>query len=53
MICPCLSTPYTRFLMGKHDRELEEYAEFITRTVEEDGIAYAMERLGLCKKPVS
>lgn len=40
-------------LMGKHDRELEEYAEFITRTVEEDGIAYAMERLGLCKKPVS
>lgn len=34
-------------LMGKHDRELEAYAEFITRTVEEDGIAYAMRELGI------
>lgn len=34
-------------LMGKHDKELEKYAEFITKTVEEDGIAYAMERLGI------
>lgn len=34
-------------LMGKHDKELEAYAEFITRTVEEDGIAYAMKKLGI------
>lgn len=34
-------------LMGKHDRELEPYATFITKTVEEDGIAYAMKELGL------
>lgn len=34
-------------LMGKHDKELEPYASFITKTVEEDGIAYAMEKLGL------
>ncbi|MCI8659344.1 MAG: HAD family phosphatase [Lachnospiraceae bacterium] len=34
-------------LMGKHDSELEPYAEFITKTVEEDGIAFAMKRLGI------
>lgn len=34
-------------LMGKHDRELEEYATFVTKTVEEDGIAYAMKALGI------
>lgn len=34
-------------LMGKHDRELEPYASFVTRTVEEDEIRYAMEQLGL------
>lgn len=34
-------------LMGKHDKELEPYASFLTKTVEQDGIAYAMERLGL------
>ena len=34
-------------LMGKHDRGLEPYATFTTRTVEEDGIAYALETLGL------
>lgn len=33
-------------LMGKHDAVLEPYASFVTRTVEEDGIAWAMERLG-------
>lgn len=34
-------------LMGKHDRELEPFASFRTKTVEDDGIAYAMQRLGL------
>lgn len=34
-------------LMGKHDAGLEPYATFTTRTVEEDGIAWAMEKLGL------
>lgn len=34
-------------LMGRHDAELEPYASFVTRTVEEDGIAYAMNHLGL------
>lgn len=34
-------------LMGKHDKELESYASFITKTVEEDGIAFAMEKFGL------
>ena len=33
--------------MGKHDAVLEPYAEFITKTVEEDGIAFAMEHYGL------
>lgn len=34
-------------LMGAHDKELEPYATFVTRTVEEDGIFRAMEQLGL------
>lgn len=34
-------------LMGHHDAVLEPYASFVTKTVEEDGIAYAMEQLGL------
>ena len=34
-------------LMGRHSPELEPYASFVTRTVEEDGIWYAMEQLGL------
>ena len=34
-------------LMGKHDEGLKPYATFITRTVEEDGIAYAMRHLGI------
>ncbi len=32
-------------IMGKHDRELEPYASFITKNVEDDGIAYALEAL--------
>ncbi|MDO5408445.1 MAG: HAD family hydrolase [Eubacteriales bacterium] len=36
-------------LMGKHDRELEPFASFTTKTVEQDGIWYAMEKLGLLK----
>ncbi len=34
-------------LMGSHDSVLEPYATFLTRTVEDDGIAFAMEKLGL------
>jgi hypothetical protein len=34
-------------LMGHHDVELEPYASFFTKNVEEDGVAYAMEKLGL------
>lgn len=34
-------------LMGHHSRELEPYATFFTKNVEDDGVAYAMEKLGL------
>lgn len=34
-------------LMGNHSSDLEPYATFITKTVEEDGVAYAMKSLGL------
>lgn len=34
-------------LMGNHDKVLEPYATFVTKTVEEDGVAWAMEQLGL------
>ena len=34
-------------LMGKHSPVLEPYATFETKTVEEDGIAYAMKELGI------
>lgn len=33
--------------MGKHDPVLEPYTEFVTRTVEENGLEYAMEHYGL------
>lgn len=34
-------------LMGHHDAVLEPYASFVTRTVEEDGVEYAMRALKL------
>lgn len=34
-------------LMGQHDEGLEQYASFITKDVEDDGVAYAMEQLGI------
>lgn len=34
-------------VMGRHDKALEAYATFITKTVEDDGIYYAMEELGI------
>ena len=37
-------------LMGKHSPELEPYASFLTKTVEQDGIWYAMEKLGLLQE---
>ena len=33
--------------MGKHAEVLEPYTEFVTKTVEEDGLAYAMKHYGL------
>ena len=44
---PMFQYALNKVLMGKHDRGLEPYATFVTKTVEEDGIAYAMETLGL------
>lgn len=34
-------------IMGVHDKALEPYAEFITKPLEEDGIAFAMQHYGL------
>lgn len=34
-------------IMGSHDKALEEYASFITKDVEDDGIAYAFEKLNI------
>lgn len=34
-------------LMGKHDAGLEPYATFLAKTVEEDGIACALQELGI------
>jgi peptidyl-prolyl cis-trans isomerase B (cyclophilin B) len=36
--------------MGVSDPELQKKADFITKTVEEDGILYALEELGLVEK---
>ncbi len=36
-------------LMWVHDKVLEPYATFVTKRVEDDGIAYAMKELGLIK----
>lgn len=33
--------------MGKHDPILDPYAEFITKTVEEDGVLYALQHYGI------
>lgn len=33
--------------MGEHDPVLDAHTEFVTRAVEEDGIAHAMEHYGL------
>ena len=33
--------------MGEHAKELEPYTEYITRRVEEDGVAYAMKHYGI------
>lgn len=37
-------------LMGQHSEVLEPYATFETKDVEEDGIAFAMEELGIIEK---
>lgn len=33
--------------MGEHDKVLDPYTEFVTKAVEEDGIAFALEHYGL------
>ena len=43
----CFQYAENAVLMGKHDAVLEQYATFMTKTVEEDGIEYAMKNLGL------
>lgn len=47
MIWQCSSMPGMRLRWAAHDQVLEPYTEFITKTVEEDGIAYAMKKYGL------
>lgn len=47
MILPCFSLWNMPVAMGNHDPVLDPYAEFVTKTVEEDGIAFAMEHYGL------
>ena len=39
-------------LMSRHSPELEPYASFLIKTVEQDGIWYAMEKLGLLNEEV-
>ncbi|SFG49156.1 HAD-IIB family hydrolase [Oribacterium sp. WCC10] len=41
------STCKNNIAMGKHAKELERFDPFITKNVEDDGIAYAMKELGL------
>lgn len=36
-----------RIAMGVHSPELERFNPFITKTVEEGGVAWAMEQLGI------
>ena len=33
--------------LGAHSEVLDPYTEFVTKTVEDDGIAYAMKHYGL------
>ena len=37
-------------VMGEHSPVLDPYATFVTRSVEEDGIAYALEQLGIVSR---
>ncbi len=46
MILPCFSL-WNMQLQWEYDPVLDPYAEFVTKTVEEDGIAFAMEHYGL------
>lgn len=39
--------------MGNGDEALKEKADFVTKTVEEDGILYALEELGLVEKQLN
>lgn len=44
---PMLAAVPHAVIMGDHDAETEVYADFITKSLTEDGIAYAMESLGI------
>ncbi len=36
-----------KILLGEHDKQLEQYATFITKNVLDDGVEYAMKELGI------
>ena len=38
---------YLAIALGKHDEILDPYTEYVTDTVERDGVAKAMEHYGL------
>ena len=42
-----------KIAMGNAVPELKEKADFVTKTVEEDGILYALEKLGLVEKQLN
>ena len=42
-----MSTTRHTIALGAHSEVLDPYTEFVTKTVEDDGIAYAMKHYGL------
>ena len=44
---PMFAFALNRIAMGAHAPELEQFQPFITKTVEEGGVAWAMEQLGI------
>ena len=44
---PCSGDGAHTIALGKHDEILDPYTEYVTDTVERDGVAKAMEHYGL------
>lgn len=44
---PMFEYAQNAILMGHHDKELEPFASMITKNVEQDGIEYALKKLGI------